>query len=183
MANTNIIYRTNYFRVTDEEAYKKIYNNINAEDIEDFSEEKDGILYHGFGGFGSISYCDCEKEIKELFKKRENKIFDQNNIPISLEDAISKEELFDENGICIFAKYDADDNFYGMIAAIQAILPEDECFIYNEINYEKLRFVNGYNIVATHTDKKEMSSGTFIETAIKELVGEDAGKNIRRPYY
>ena len=175
MANTNIIYRTNYFRVTDENAYKKIYNNIYAEDIEDFSEEKDGILYHGFGGFG--------KEIKELFKKRENKIFDQNNIPISLEDAISKEELFDENGICIFAKYDADDNFYGMIAAIQAILPEDECFIYNEINYEKLRFVNGYNIVATHTDKKEMSSGTFIETAIKELVGENAGKNIRRPYY
>ena len=36
MANTNIIYRTNYFRVTDENAYKKIYNNIYAEDIEDW---------------------------------------------------------------------------------------------------------------------------------------------------
>lgn len=183
MANTNIIYRTNYFRVTDENAYKKIYNNIDAEDIEDFSEEKDGMLYHGFGGFGSISYCDCEKAIKELFEEKENKIFDQNKNPITLEDAVLNDELFDENGKCIFDKYNIGDDFYGMIAAIQAILPEDECFIYNEINYEKLRFVNGYNIVATHTDKKEMSSETFIETAIKELVGENAGKNIRRPYY
>ena len=104
MANTNIIYRTNYFRVTDEEAYKKIYNNIYAEDIEDFSEEKDGILYHGFGGFGSILYNNCEKAIKELFKEKENKIFDRDNNLISIENAILEDELFDENGTCVFDK-------------------------------------------------------------------------------
>ena len=55
--------RTNYFRVTDEEKYKELFNHLCGEDnIHDFSKEKNGILYHGFGSYGNIDYIDENEE-------------------------------------------------------------------------------------------------------------------------
>lgn len=47
-------YRSSYFQVTDEEAYESLKHHIIAEDIEFWDKEKDGKIYHGFGGYGSI---------------------------------------------------------------------------------------------------------------------------------
>ena len=55
--------RTNYFRVTDEEKYSKLFNRLRCEDrIEDFTENKDGVIYHGFGAYGSIDYLASNEE-------------------------------------------------------------------------------------------------------------------------
>ena len=63
MANYNAVSRTNYFRVTDEEKYEKLFNSlISEDDIEDFTEVKDGITYHGFGSYSSIDYLDENEE-------------------------------------------------------------------------------------------------------------------------
>ena len=57
MANYEAVSRTNYFRVTDEEKYQKLFSNLVAnDDIYDFTETKDGATYHGFGSYSSISY-------------------------------------------------------------------------------------------------------------------------------
>ena len=58
MANYMAVSRTNYFRVTDEEKYEELVSKLWCEDeVEDLSyREKDGTLYHGFGGCGSIDY-------------------------------------------------------------------------------------------------------------------------------
>lgn len=58
MANYYGATRTNYFRVTDEEEYAKLYEGLyGCEDaVEDFSMEIDGIRYHGFGCYGSIGW-------------------------------------------------------------------------------------------------------------------------------
>ena len=51
--------RTNHFRVTDEDRYKELFNNLDSDyGIEDFSVEKDGVIYHSFGAYSSIYYAD-----------------------------------------------------------------------------------------------------------------------------
>lgn len=64
MANYNSTYRTNYFKVTDEEEYQKLFEKVKscAEDLADFSRTEDGETLHGFGGYGSIDYCDENEE-------------------------------------------------------------------------------------------------------------------------
>ena len=57
MANYSCTTRTNYFRVTDEAAYEKIFNNLCSEStLEDFTETKDGKIMHGFGCYSNIEY-------------------------------------------------------------------------------------------------------------------------------
>lgn len=66
MANYIGVCRTNYFRVTDEKRYEELFNRLCAEDtIHDFTKEKDGVLYHGFGCYDSIDYLD--EETKEYY--------------------------------------------------------------------------------------------------------------------
>lgn len=76
MANYIGTSRTNYFRVTNEQKYNELINNLICEDnIHDFTEERNGILYHGFGAYDSIEYMENEyddydfnKFLKELQK-------------------------------------------------------------------------------------------------------------------
>ena len=59
MANYMGVCRTNYFRVTDEAAYQKLFNKLCGEDvIQDFTREENGVTYHGFGCFGCIDFED-----------------------------------------------------------------------------------------------------------------------------
>lgn len=57
MANYTCASRTNYFRVTDEEAYGKLFANLVSDDpIEDMSETRDGVLYHAFGCYSPVDF-------------------------------------------------------------------------------------------------------------------------------
>ena len=63
MANYMASARTNYFRVTDEEKYKELFNGLCGEDdIADFTKEENGVVYHGFGSYCSIEYCAPSEE-------------------------------------------------------------------------------------------------------------------------
>lgn len=64
MANYMAVSRTNYFRVTDEEKYKELFEMLTSEDtIEDFTETGiDGTIYHGFGCYGDVEYYDEESD-------------------------------------------------------------------------------------------------------------------------
>ena len=63
MANYMSTVRTNYFRVTNENRYQELFNNLCSEDnIHDFSKTKDGVLYHGFGSYGSIDYINADED-------------------------------------------------------------------------------------------------------------------------
>lgn len=64
MANYNSCSRTNYFRVTDEAKYKKLFKKLTSDgEVEDLSkEENNGVLYHAFGAFGSVDYIIQSKD-------------------------------------------------------------------------------------------------------------------------
>lgn len=56
--------RTNYFRVTDEDEYQRLFEKLVSDDGEviDFTEADDtGQLMHGFGAYGSI-YALAEED-------------------------------------------------------------------------------------------------------------------------
>ena len=58
MANYYSCSRTNYFRVTNEEKYKALFDNLvgGEDEVHDFSREEDGVTYHAFGTYGSVDY-------------------------------------------------------------------------------------------------------------------------------
>lgn len=63
MSNYSCVSRTNYFRVTDEERYKELFAGLSSEDkIDDFTyKDEEGVVWHGFGSYGSISWSDGEE--------------------------------------------------------------------------------------------------------------------------
>ena len=172
MANTYYYTRTNYFRVTSEEAYRKYFRCLRAEDLEDFTKTEDGVVYHGFGGYSCIEYCDVEAAIKDVYEEENGDVFNENGELLDLETALKQTELYDQDGHCIFDESDADSSDE-LITEIQKLLPDGECFVLQEIFHQKLKFVNGYAVVATNKEVKHISLSSFVDSAIEELVGKD----------
>ena len=92
MANYMSVSRTNYFRVTDEEKYQVLFSNLCSEsDIEDFTEERDGVLYHGFGTYGSVEYLDEDENYNfDLFLNELQKILPDNEAFMYFESGYEK---------------------------------------------------------------------------------------------
>lgn len=69
MANYMAACRTNYFRVTDEEKYQKLFSGLCGEDtIHDFTEtDEEGITRHGFGCYGTLFWSDPDEEWEDGF--------------------------------------------------------------------------------------------------------------------
>lgn len=59
--------RTNYFRVTDEEEYKSLFAGLYGyeDSVHDFTEERDSVLWHGFGSYCSIGWREDPDEDPE----------------------------------------------------------------------------------------------------------------------
>ena len=64
MANYMAVTRTNYFRVTDEDRYKELFEMLTSEDdIQDFTKRTDdGVILHGFGCYGDVECYDEEND-------------------------------------------------------------------------------------------------------------------------
>ena len=95
MANYTCASRTNYFRVTDEAEYEKLFNCLCSEDsIEDMSETRNGVIYHAFGSYGSIDYCDDSDPDSmddiEVFAKKLQKIMPDDDAFILFESGNEK---------------------------------------------------------------------------------------------
>lgn len=67
MANYCCVYRTNYFKVKDNEKFKEFMTHVYAEDLEVFhKKDENGNELYGFGGYGGISgYFNNENEYED----------------------------------------------------------------------------------------------------------------------
>ena len=93
MANYMATARTNYFRVTDEEKWQKLFEELSSEDnIEDFTKEKNGVTYHGFGAYSSIDYLDPKTEEYDfnLFLEKLQKILPEDEAFVYFESGYEK---------------------------------------------------------------------------------------------
>ena len=65
MANWYGETRTNYFKVTDEARYQELFQRlVGEEEIEDFSSEFGGELYHAFGSYCDICFIGVDEDGK-----------------------------------------------------------------------------------------------------------------------
>lgn len=91
MANYECCERTNYFRVTDEKRYNELFSNLVGMDLEDFTEEKDDVIYHGFGAYDSIDFgCNDEDYDFGVFLTELQKILPENEAFIYFESGHEK---------------------------------------------------------------------------------------------
>ena len=67
MANYCCAYRTNYFKVKDNEKFKEFMTHVYAEDLEVFHKKyENGNELYGFGGYGGISgYFNNKNEYED----------------------------------------------------------------------------------------------------------------------
>lgn len=194
MANYECAYRTNYFRVTDEEKYKNLFSRLSGDDIESF-DDAEHPEYHGFGGFGYLEYRDIPT-VKEWMSSLEHvkpAVFFEETyvngeylwVPIQNPDpeavgnlyvyeVIEKEDEYEIHTYEDESDIDLDDN--GMLEfyqELQKILPDHEAMIYMEAGNEKLRYVVGHATIVTN---KEICSINMADAALKtarSMLGEE----------
>lgn len=145
MATCRCASRTNYFRVTDEEEYRKLYEGLRCEDrIDDMTKtDGNGVVWHGFCSEGFIGWLGEERD-------------DWN-------DRDEEEDYADE-----------DPDISGFIERLRKILPEDEAFILLTIDREGLRYVCGSAHVATRDESKYIDlTETALNTARRMLGDKD----------
>ena len=90
--------RTNYFRVTDESKYNELFSHLicDGDDISDFTKvDKDGIIWHGFGGYGTIDFIENSHDDDmdynfDLFIKELQKILPEDEAFIMFESGHEK---------------------------------------------------------------------------------------------
>lgn len=201
MADYLSYYRTNYFHVTDEDAYQKLMKGVRAEDYSDFCEplSKDVRINYMFENNFPVFCCDETGNFIQVsaetvdnyhvaYKKESRSGFDTYTKIAS--DGDEKGLLHGFGGTGIFEWVDPDlpenedgdfaesdiDEFYHRL---QKLLPDNECFIYQEIGHEKLRYLVGYGVVVTKNDIKSTNISDWCAKTAKEILGNNCtDKNI-----
>lgn len=176
---------TNEFLVTDEEEYKKLFAGlVGCEDrVYDWSREIDGKMYHSFGSYSTITYCDKEtyKEFKEIHSDAVSiEVFDVNGK--EFDDSLTEEELdklfvssisgTSENPVLTLTddEEELDEDFDLFLNRLKKILPDDQCFILQEVGNEKLRYFVGFCLVLTNKECKNIELNEWAFDQAKELV-------------
>lgn len=147
MANYECTYRTNYFRVTDEEKYKKLISKLSGDYFEDFTESD----LHGFGGYGHLCFVSvltlsewleahaAEEKPRHIYKESEEGAEDWKIISEDDEksdwyvyEAVEKDDAF-EIKIVEYPDDDGSGNLDKFYEELQKILPDDDAVILSDI--------------------------------------------------
>ena len=172
MANYECTIRTNYFRVTDEEAYKKLINWISAEDFYELKSVDGERQLHGFGIYGSASYYvpASENAVVKKYVEDNEDLYDENSNVVPVDEYDNTDALYNKEGIMVYDNHE-DDNFDYFLTKLQEILPDDEVFVYMEAGHEKLRYVTGFALVATNKEIRTVNLESFVDDTTNELIG------------
>ncbi len=170
--------RTNYYHVTDEKRYKELTAGLSSDDgIMHFNNDNDKTL-HGFGcGPSACWYRPAsmnEDFMEELHNDYNDKAYDENGKLIPLENINDYRNVYNADGECIFEQYAQDDEWDYFVDELVKIIPDDECFVYMQSGHEGYRYVDGFASVATKNGRKHITLDSFVDNAVKELLGADA---------
>lgn len=131
MANFESTTRTNYFSVTDEEAFESIAGKLTSNEgsVSVWSRTEDEVKKYAFGAYGEILY---------------------EGIPLTDSEAFLTE--------------------------MQAILPDSEAFVIEEMGHEKLRYLSGVAYIITKHDNDCIDFDTFIRKKVHDMTQNNAYK-------
>lgn len=180
MADYTATYRTNYFRVTDEDRYERLAGYLKACGCEVFDKVDNALIKrHGFGSYNEphpvILPSDqlANQPLQKAIAK--DAVYDGYGRHINLKkiDKINKYgSLYDENDEKIYNPEDLEVTNW--VHELQAILPKDEVFVLIEAGHEKLRYICANALVATHDTIEYIDLESMIQEKVKELLGPEA---------
>lgn len=187
MANYNCTYRTNYFRVTDNEKYKKLISKISGDYFEDFTESD----LHGFGGYGPWYFVieltlsewleehATEKKSKRIYKETAEGTEEWKLVPESdnvdnwyVYEAAEKDDAF-EIKIVEYPDDDGSGNLDKFYEELQKILPDDDAVILMESGNENLRYVTGTATIITSKDVRFLDMSHIAIKTASEMLGKE----------
>lgn len=167
MANYNSIFKTNLFKVKDEEKFKELIRGLSGEDI--YTETNNGEFF--VGGYCCPDYYPPASEsssadkIVELAKA--GQLFDQDNNAVPLDGIDNYDTLYDASGDVVYDKFDEYGDMDIFYLKLQELLPENEVFILTQIGWEKLRYVDGFVSIVTSKDISFMSLEQYASDYVK----------------
>ena len=162
--------RSNYFHVSDMDAYRRLFSGLSAEYLEEIHDSKDPEMV-GFAADGATcwyrpaSMCD---DVTALYDAG-GTLYDSEGDPVSRDTLNDYEALFDAQGDCFYDKWDQDDEFLEFVKELVKLIPDDEVFIYMDAGHEGWRYVSGYALVANKAGIKEGSLDDFVQKAVKDV--------------
>lgn len=194
MADYKCTYRTNYFQVTDEKQYEKLFSRLSGDDLESFDDSEHPDL-HGFGGFGNLEYRDIPTVEEWMSRPGHEKpavFFEENYanrewfwVPISDPDpetigklyvceVIEKENEYeirtcDEESDVVLG----DDCMLEFYQELQKILPDQEAMILTEVGNEKLQYVVGLATIVANKEIRFVNMEDVALKTVKSMIGED----------
>lgn len=130
MSNYECASRTNYFSVTNEEAFESISGKLRSNDgcdVSVWTKTVNGTKKYAFGTYGEIQY---------------------DGTPI-----LDSEEFLVE---------------------MQAILPDGEAVVIEEMGHEKLRYLSGVAYIITKHDNDCIDFDTFIRKKVHDMTQNNA---------
>lgn len=165
--------RSNYFQVTDEERYKVLFECILGEKKDDFTKEVDGKIFHGFGisNYIDFSLPASENEtVKECIARGET-LYDEFGDEVPVSDYDKQDALYNSDGKRVFRRPDEEGGIGLFIKELQKILPDGECFAFEEIG-QGFRYLTGIAWVATNKNADWFCMSDFIAEKAKEWTGK-----------
>lgn len=184
MANADYVFRTSYFKVTNEKRYKELARGF-SKCMYQFDKDLDGQIWHGFGDYDTFTYFLPASECPTVTDALEDgmKFFDCNGEPIAAEHIDDEDVLYDENHEIFWVRdeeYDGGEGFDWFITELQKILTKDSAFVCLESGHENLRYVDAFVIIVTTEAVCSMSLDEYIGKTLEDLLG--VGVNVSWQY-
>lgn len=171
MANYLSTYRSNMFKVNDEQAFLKLRDGLSGEYIEFEAEKNDkGETVCFIGGYGGLDYYPPLTEREDIIEgmKSGTKYFDENGKEIPNDELHKQWELYDENGDSVADRSYADGDMDVFYKAMQKLLPDNEAFVMVEAGNEKLRYVGSYVVFVTNKTIEYYSTIGWVDDMVKK---------------
>lgn len=162
--------RTNLFRVTNEDTFKKLIQNLICDGgIRVFEQvDKAGNQRYGLGFYSTVSYIPYPSQVLDS-----NILYydeDKNEIPKDQLDNYT--EVYDADEMVVYNRYMTDHEIDYFIEAIQGILPDGEVFVWIESGCDDVSDVWSDIGVVTNQKRSWQYSGTYIQNKAQEMTGD-----------
>lgn len=184
MANSEYVFRTSYFKVTDEDRYKELTRGF-PKSICQFDKQSEGQIWHGFGDYDTFNYylpaSECD-EVTDALAAGEI-LRDSNGKKLALEHIDDLDVIFERYGEIFWQRDEQDDygeGFDWFISELQKILTPDSAFVCIEAGHENLRYVDAFVIIVTTEAVCSMSLDEYIGKTLEDLLG--VGVNVSWQY-
>lgn len=177
MANYDGVFRTSYFKVTDEARYNELARGLSPS-VYQFEKDLDGQIFHGFGDYAPFYYnlpaSECQEVLDAIAEGKQ--FFDCNGERISDSKIDDEDVLYNADGTIFWDRGETDDygeGFDWFVKELQKILPDDSCFIYIETGHENLRYIDAFVWMVTNKESRVSSLDEFIANNLNSMVGEN----------